>query len=157
MPTNETPTLLPCPFCGTEAQMNRTWGYWHVMCRSDVCVVQRMSNGFDTETEAAAAWNTRHLDPATLALARLGAWLMEQTRGDHLGCDVDGGAVQDNAWGLGVLAPVEATEPCGEGCVCGDVGFPTFCYRYAPGIRERVAELLHNTEARERREDRDNA
>jgi hypothetical protein len=127
MTTPETPTLLPCPFCGTEAQMNRTWGYWHVMCRSDVCVVQRMSNGFDTETEAAAAWNTRHPDPATLALARLGATVVEGRDG------IDLSRIHNEAYSRLIIA------------------------WHTPGIRERVAELLQDTEARERREDTDNA
>jgi len=73
MPTPETPTLLPCPFCGGEAEMNQAWSYWDVMCHSDLCGVRPVSDGYDTQSEAAAAWNTRHLDPATLALARLGA------------------------------------------------------------------------------------
>jgi hypothetical protein len=95
--------------------MNQTWSYWDVMCHSDLCGVRPVSDGYDTQSEAAAAWNARQLDPATLALARLGAlWL-------------HGGAREY----LHQLDAIDAT----------------------PGIRERVAELLADTEARERRED----
>jgi hypothetical protein len=79
MATPETPTLLPCPFCGGEAEMNQTWSSWDVMCHSDLCGVRPVSDGYDTQSEAAAAWNTRHLDPATLALARLGAAVFEDS------------------------------------------------------------------------------
>lgn len=50
------------------------------------------------------------------------------------GYSMDGGEIQD--WGeeLGLLVRVEATEPCGEGCVCAEYtnDFPTDCYRPAP-------------------------
>jgi len=118
---SETPKLLPCPFCGGEAEMNQTWSYWDVMCHSDLCGVRPVSDGYDTQSEAAAAWNTRHLDPATLALARLGA------------------AHCEFVWG-GDCSLQRVTDTFQE-------------VRATPGIRERVAELLQDIEARERRED----
>jgi hypothetical protein len=68
MPTNETPTLLPCPFCGDVAQPVDDQD---VSCLNIYCDVQPTTHAGGPE--AAAAWNTRHPDPATLALARLGA------------------------------------------------------------------------------------
>ena len=56
---------------------------------------------------------------------------------DHArdGTDVDGFDVQD--WGeqLGLLKPVEATAPCGEGCYCAEYygEFPATCYRLVWG------------------------
>jgi hypothetical protein len=66
---------------------------------------------------------TPTLDPATLALARLGAAVL------------NGDILQVMYPTPVVLEEVVAT----------------------PGIRKRVAELLHDTEARERREDEGNA
>jgi hypothetical protein len=117
MTSDLTPELLPCPFCGGEAEMNQTWNYWDVMCHSDLCGVRPVSDGYDTQSEAAAVWNTRHLDPATLALARLGAACLSPT--------------------------TDAVDQLVEEEIA----------RSTPGIRERVAELLATTEARERRED----
>ena len=71
MPTNETPTLLPCPFCGCEATIRDggNYSFWYVGCQH--CGADGFAE--PTSAEAAAAWNARQLDPATLALARLGA------------------------------------------------------------------------------------
>jgi hypothetical protein len=119
MPTPETPTLLPCPFCGGEAEMNQAWSYWDVMCHSDLCGVRPVSDGYDTQSEAAAAWNARHVDPATLALARLGA---------------------------ATITSLEmAATPLPP-----NVEHRWMTAKATPGIRERVAELLQDTEARER-------
>jgi len=126
MPTPETPTrpFNVWSFCRTllshgmaiqqdyEAGKYRT--YEDVAARLDEAARER-------EAEAAATWNTRHLDPATRALARLGA--------AHL----SGVADRIDFWMEAVRADV------------------------VPDIRDRVAELLHDTEARERREDTDNA
>ena len=45
--------------------------------------------------------------------------------------DVDGGDLQDLAIACGLLTPVTATEPCGEGCWCAEYhgDFPVTCYR----------------------------
>lgn len=49
--------LLPCPFCGGEAQVARTAaGYWAAYCEEPMC--GRVGN-FKTEAEAIEAWNTR--------------------------------------------------------------------------------------------------
>jgi hypothetical protein len=76
---------------------------------------------------------TPTLDPATLALARLGAGLLavRKLRTVHPRSARRGRLEQRKA----LFDAAEAT----------------------PGILERVAELLHDTEARERREDEGNA
>lgn len=49
--------LLPCPFCGGEAQVARTAaGYWAAYCEEPMC--GRVGN-FKTEADAIEAWNTR--------------------------------------------------------------------------------------------------
>lgn len=57
--------------------------------------------------------------------------------------DWDGGDVQDTMVECGLLAPVEALEPCGENCRCVEYDdFPQTCYRYTPlGERAYAAAL----------------
>lgn len=48
-------TLLPCPFCGGEAETWNGAGPWHVVCTKCGTV----GSPCLTEAEAIAAWNTR--------------------------------------------------------------------------------------------------
>ena len=49
--------LLPCPFCGGEANAARNMvGYWLVVCNTPFC---SSIGGYDTEAEAIDAWNSR--------------------------------------------------------------------------------------------------
>jgi hypothetical protein len=65
-------------------------------------------------------------------LAQLGTWVLEETRGENVGCDLDGGSVQDRAEEIGLLIRVRVTEPCGEDCNCTEYGdFPQMCLRNA--------------------------
>jgi hypothetical protein len=52
-----TPELLQCPYCGFEAHMmhNSKIG-WKAGCKA-ICIV--MTHWWETEAEAAAAWNRR--------------------------------------------------------------------------------------------------
>lgn len=49
--------LLPCPFCGGEAETWDGTGVWHVFCTNKDCAA--MGSPCLTEAEAIAAWNTR--------------------------------------------------------------------------------------------------
>lgn len=61
--------------------------------------------------------------------AQLVKWIFEQS--EH-GMDIDGYALQDKAVELGILTPVEATEPCGDHCACNELDdFPQTCLRLA--------------------------
>lgn len=46
--------LLPCPFCGGEAELDEYCGKYVVFCTNEKC------NWHNTEAEAIEAWNTRH-------------------------------------------------------------------------------------------------
>lgn len=65
-------TLLPCPFCGGEAQamhmdldsIEEGWKVWGVWCVDDLNAEDYRSHGhyidnYATEAEAIEAWNTR--------------------------------------------------------------------------------------------------
>ena len=73
-------------------------------------------------------------DETLVALAALGGWCLATLRKDN--DDIDGGDLQDKAEQLGLLTQVEATEPCGEHCICASVAeFPMICYRLSEGAR----------------------
>lgn len=59
------------------------------------------------------------------------------------GGDLDGGSIQDKAVELGLLAPTEATEPCGPEGACRCAGyddFPTTCYRPTALLRDTASK-----------------
>ena len=50
--------LLPCPFCGGEAELANPYGIgWYVRCKRPGCAMMGYDN--ETEAEAIAAWNSR--------------------------------------------------------------------------------------------------
>ena len=54
--------LLPCPFCGSRAEIHKmTNGQYYVDCSLDngFCHVIPKTGGYDTPEEAAEAWNRR--------------------------------------------------------------------------------------------------
>ena len=58
--------LLPCPFCGGEAEAHQTYDIdtgdvdgWFVICRNKECTAWPETAEYPTEAEAVAAWNTR--------------------------------------------------------------------------------------------------
>lgn len=59
-------TLLPCPFCGGEAELHPTYflakqeiSGWFVWCGNDGCAVKPMTPDYETYIEAIAVWNSR--------------------------------------------------------------------------------------------------
>ena len=50
--------LLPCPFCGGEAEMSASSDGYGVECWNRRCIDMQM-DGLPTEAEAIDAWNTR--------------------------------------------------------------------------------------------------
>lgn len=54
--------LLPCPFCGSKAEMyiNYAWSHsaYTILCSNSLCAVCPMVE-CDTEEEVVKAWNTR--------------------------------------------------------------------------------------------------
>ena len=72
MTDNQTTELLPCPFCGGEAQVmhmdldsiEEGWKVWGVWCVDDLNAEDYRSHGhfidnYATEAEAIAVWNAR--------------------------------------------------------------------------------------------------
>ena len=55
MTDNRTTELLPCPFCGCEAETDTDHEQWWVVCRG----CRLYGNHYTTEAEAIAAWNAR--------------------------------------------------------------------------------------------------
>lgn len=58
--------LLPCPFCGGEAELHQTYDMdtnevdgWFVWCNNKECECTPETREHFTEAEAIAAWNTR--------------------------------------------------------------------------------------------------
>ena len=61
-----TDELLPCPFCGGQAELHQTYDMetkevigWFVWCNNKRCECMPETNDHFTEAEAIAAWNTR--------------------------------------------------------------------------------------------------
>ena len=52
--------LLPCPFCGGEAEVNSERCGWRVKCSNLICDTVGPWLDDSTEAEARTAWNTRH-------------------------------------------------------------------------------------------------
>jgi hypothetical protein len=95
--------------------------------------IERMQKAEEALTKSATS-------SASEKLAALGAWTLEEMRGDHIGADLDGGAFQDKAEALGILEYVDVTEPCGEVCNCAEYDdFPQKCLRYTDEIRAAIA------------------
>lgn len=52
--------LLPCPFCGGEAEVSTVLESFVVACNNDECPVVPGTLIYDTVAEACAAWNMRN-------------------------------------------------------------------------------------------------
>ena len=99
MTDNRTTELLPCPFCGGEATVERIGksGYYYVACNTAYCCD---FGKFDTEAEAILAWNTRadyhgYEQAAIEAWENIKAWNTRAELGSgtcrlHYGEDDDG-------------------------------------------------------------------
>jgi hypothetical protein len=63
-------------------------------------------------------------------------WVIRGGNCDQWCDDLDGGDIQDKAEELGLIVPVEVTEPCGDNCACAEwAGFPVTCFRLANNLR----------------------
>ena len=52
--------LLPCPFCGGEATVSYNTAYGFIpWCDNSNCILNELTNGYETEAQAIKAWNTR--------------------------------------------------------------------------------------------------
>lgn len=62
--------LKPCPFCGQPAALEHLEnGQWSIGCGDDQeCVGWMIGSTYARQSEAIAAWNTRHPDPKALAV-----------------------------------------------------------------------------------------
>ncbi len=57
--TDSNATLLPCPWCGKDAELDRA-SYGHrVRCANAKCPVNAFTLTFRTKEEAIEAWNRR--------------------------------------------------------------------------------------------------
>lgn len=57
--------LLPCPFCGQEAHVDKEHGRTRVFCSSPICPVTSLSIDSFGDDGAIEAWNCRASPPAT--------------------------------------------------------------------------------------------
>lgn len=56
--------LLPCPFCGQVPEVLPLHNHgFFVECENDACPTKPETRGFDTEEQAAVAWNDRQPVP----------------------------------------------------------------------------------------------
>lgn len=58
--------VLPCPFCGGEAELKQLSGRWAVCCKTH-CVGTKI---YGNKAKALTAWNTRQ----AMAIVRCGRW-----------------------------------------------------------------------------------
>ncbi|WP_236234662.1 hypothetical protein [Pseudomonas tohonis] len=73
--------------------------------------------------------------PPEQPVPRVNEFAMEILRGALEGGGFDGGDIQEMGVKYGLLFPEQRTEPCCEsGCNCAEFGFPTECFRIAPGL-----------------------
>jgi hypothetical protein len=82
----ETPELLPCPLCGSDANYAAEEGVWHlVRCTNRKCELQ--SGIFPTKPWAIRIWNTR-VPPSTVGVeAHKLVPLIPTARMIEVGCD----------------------------------------------------------------------
>lgn len=78
MTNNDTPELLPCPFCGGEAEIEEiseenshtgTAGY-AAGCANSECLVYQTFDKFALRKDAVKAWNTRAPSPDKIVIDR---------------------------------------------------------------------------------------
>lgn len=53
------PTLKPCPWCGSNPNIDTVFTRWVVCCDNKRCSVNPMTNEHKSRKSAVAAWNRR--------------------------------------------------------------------------------------------------
>ena len=119
--------LLPCPFCGGLAEIVGEFELDAVACQT--CYARTDAFACSHGEHAIIAWNSRApADPALLALAKLGANLLDRAWVERVGF-LDNNTLQDDLDRAAVAFGLVRYESPGN-------------FQMAPGIADAIAALL---------------
>jgi hypothetical protein len=130
MPTNATISKVAEEMRRANSAPDADWDVLATIAASVFFGAGCFGSGVPTAERTAVS---RPISPTPTPWEAFGRWMLEQTRSENLGNDVDGGSVQDKFIELGILVGREVTEPCDpETCQCAEYGLPTTCYTVSP-------------------------
>ena len=98
-------TLLPCPFCGGEAEI-RTQAFGGVVFFAWCDSCETRGDYYCTEAEAIAAWNTRHVETCELSVC---GW-----DNDTIQCMACGAYWEHQQFDIPSYYPIEFCPSCGR-------------------------------------------